>query len=67
MIFANSLYQSAHSVINGSFVVHLALLIALWICVEPIAVDDTQYIDGLTRPRDLIVAVSVVHGLVALS
>ena len=67
MIFAQSVLRSAPTVTNGSALVHLAMLVALWVCVEPIAADDNQFISGMTRPRSLMIAVSAVHVLILLS
>ena len=50
----------------GSLTIHFSILIAIWIILEPIT-NDAEWVDGLTRPRNLILWLSLVHFSIAVS
>ena len=49
----------------GSMSVHISMLIATWIFLEPMT-NDKEYLDDTTRPRNLMLLFSLVHLLVAV-
>ena len=50
----------------GSMAVHLSMLLALWICNRSIT-DEEEFVDGLTKPKSMMICMSCVHILAALS
>ena len=51
----------------GSLAVHLSMLIALWVCNRSLISDSEQYVEGMIKPGNMLVFLSVVHILAACS
>ena len=66
MIFTYSALKGGGFSTLGSLCTHLSMLVAMWVTIEPIT-EAGEYVDGLTRPRNLMIWLSVVHLLVALT
>lgn len=66
MIFNYSALRGGGLATLGSFSVHLPMLLATWITMESLTSDD-EFVDGLVRPRLLLILLSIVHILASLS
>ena len=66
MIYTYSALKGGGFSTLGSLCTHLSMLVAMWVTIEPIT-EAGEYVDGLTRPRNLMIWLSVVHLLVTLT
>ena len=66
MIFTYSVLKGSYTLLLGSFAVHLALLISMWVCIEPIAASEDEYIEGLVRPKYVMLGMSAIHIMVTV-
>ena len=60
MIFTYEALKGGGYSLLGSLFVHLAMLVATWICLDPMT-NDSEYIEELHRPRNLMYFFTMVH------
>ena len=65
MIFNYSALRGGANATMGSFAVHLAVVIATWVSLQGL-VDDEEYLDGLVRPRSLMIFLTILHFTVSI-